>query len=267
MRARVAWISIAPVKGLGLVHPEVVELGKDGVAANRAFYLIDELGQMVNGKRLGALVRIAPAYDPVLETLTLVFPDGTVVAGHVAAAEEVTTSFFGRPVSGHVVEGPWSKALSAYFARPLVLVKVAHEGDGVDRGPSAAVSLLSAASVDRLAAALGVAPSLDRRRFRMLFGVTGVAAHAEDKWLGQRVRLGEAVVAVGGLAGRCLVTSQDPDTGTVDMDTLGALRSYRLRAGSGEKLPFGVWGEVVQPGLVALNDVVETCLTKQPSDL
>jgi uncharacterized protein len=257
MRAWVTWISIAPVKGLGLVHPEAVELGRSGVAANRAFYLVDERGQMVNGKRLGPLVTIAPTYDPALETLTLVFPDGTVVAGHVATAEEVTTSFFGRPVFGHVVEGPWSNALSSYFERQLVLVKVAHKGDGADRGPKATVSLLSTASVNRLAAALGVEASLDRRRFRMLFEVTGVPAHAEDMWLGRRIQIGGAVVAVRGLVGRCLVTGQDPDTGRMDIDTLGALRSYRRGPETGEALPFGVWGDVVQPGQVALNDVVE----------
>lgn len=257
MKARVAWISIAPVKGLGLVHPADVELGQGGVAANRAFYLVDEDGRMVNGKRLGALVTVTPAYDPTLETLTLAFPDGTEVAGRVVAAEEVTTPFFGRPVSGHVVEGPWSQALSTYFERALVLVKVAHEGDGVDRGSKATVSVLSTASVDRLAAALGGRGSLDRRRFRMLFGVSGVAAHTEDTWLGRRVRLGEAVVAIGGVVGRCLVTSQDPDTGKPDLDTLGALRSYRRQPEGGEKLPFGVWAEVVQPGRVALDDSVE----------
>ena len=35
--ARVARISIAPVKALGLVHPESVVLGPRGVAGNRGF--------------------------------------------------------------------------------------------------------------------------------------------------------------------------------------------------------------------------------------
>ncbi len=252
-----AWISIAPVKGLGLVHPAAVELGGGGVTANRAFFLVDEHGQMVNGKRLGSLVAIAPAYDTAQETLTLAFPDTTVVAGHVTLGAEVTTSFFGRPVAGHVVEGPWSKALSAYADRPLSLVKIAHAGDGVDRGSGGAVSLLSTGSLDRLAAALGVGPGLDHRRFRMLFGVSGVAPHGEDTWLGQQVRLGTAVVAFAGRVGRCLVTSQDPDTGTADLDTLGALRTYRPPPETGERLPFGVWGEVVEPGRVCLSDLVE----------
>ncbi len=257
MRASVAWISVAPVKGLGLVHPEAVELDRGGASANRAFYLVDEHGQMVNGKRIGSLVAIAPAYDTARETLTLAFPDTTVVAGHVTLGAEVTTSFFGRPVAGRVVEGPWGVALSAYADRPLTLVKIAHAGDGVDRGSGAAVSLLSTGSLGRLAVALGVGPDLDHRRFRMLFGVSGVAPHAEDTWLGRHVRLGGAVVAFGGRVGRCLVTSQDPGTGTVDLDTLGALRTYRQQPETGERLPFGVWGEVVEPGRVCLSDMVE----------
>lgn len=257
MMASVAWISIAPVKGLGLVHPGAVEVRFGGVVANRAFYLVDEHGRMLNGKRLGSLAAITPAYDVALGTLTLAFPDGTTVDGEVAVGDEVTTSFFGRPVSGRVVEGPWGKALSAYAGRALTLVKTGHAGDGVDRGSHAAVSLLSTASLDRLAEVLGVGPGLDHRRFRMLFGVAGVTAHAEDTWLGRRVRIGEAVVAVGGSVGRCLVTSQDPDTGTVDLDTLGALRSYRQRPETGEKLPFGVWGEVIEPGRVRLGDLIE----------
>jgi|SRR5579875_186253 len=256
MSARVEWISVAPVKGLGLVQLSAVELGWSGAAANRVFYLVDQDGRMVNGKRLGALATVVPAYDPALMTLSLRFPDGSEVAGEVVRGQEVTTSFFGRPVLGHAVEGPWSEALSSYFGRRLSLVKVAHEGEGVDRGAKATVSVLSTASLARLAEALGAREGLDPRRFRMLFGVSGVAAHAEDTWVGRRARFGEAVVAIGGLAGRCLVTSQDPGTGEPDLDTLGALRSYRRGPEGAEKFPFGVWGAVVQPGRVALGDTV-----------
>jgi uncharacterized protein YcbX len=255
--ARVAWISVAPVKGLSLVGLSSVELSPLGAQVNRAFYLVDENGEMVNGKRLGSLVSVMANYDPARETLSLAFPDGSGVDGHVNTSDQVTTSFFGRPVLGHLVKGPWSGALSEYFGRSLTLVKTVRAGEGVDRGPTASVTILSEASVERLAEALGAGTKLDPRRFRMLFGVSGVAAHAEDAWLGHRVRLGEAVVAVRGLVGRCLVTSQDPDTGTADLGTLRALGSYRPRASSAEKLPFGVWAEVVEPGRVALADVVE----------
>ncbi|MGH8916962.1 MAG: hypothetical protein ACRD0H_01230, partial [Actinomycetes bacterium] len=55
--------------------------------------------------------------------------------------------------------------------------------------------------------------------------------------------------------GRCLVTSQDPGTGEPDLDTLGALRSYRP-GDTSEPMAFGVWGEVVEPGIVAVGDGV-----------
>ena len=259
--ASVAWIAIAPVKGLGLVQPPAVELTKDGVTANRAFYLIDPDGRMLNGKRLGSLVTVSPAYDEGLGALSLTFPDGKVVRGEVALGQEVTTSFFGRAVSGRVVEGPWGEALSTHAGLSLKLVRVTRAGDGVDRGSRASVSMLSTGSLARLGEALGLGSGLDHRRFRMLFGVAGVGAHAEDGWSGHRVRLGEAVVDVIGKVGRCLVTTQDPDTGVPNLNTLGALRSYRRaetsEAPASEKLCFGVWGHPAEPGRVGLGDPVE----------
>jgi uncharacterized protein YcbX len=39
-------ISIAPVKSLGLVHPDEIELGPHGVVGNRRFWLVDEDGRL-----------------------------------------------------------------------------------------------------------------------------------------------------------------------------------------------------------------------------
>ena len=122
---------------------------------------------------------------------------------------------------------------------------------GVDRGTSAGVSLQSVASLERLAAEAGVA-TVDPRRFRMLFTIDGVAAHEEDTWLGRDVRIGEAVVRPHGLVGRCAVTTHDPDTGVPSLDTLRLLRAYRGAVPTEEPLPFGVWGEVVEPGRVSV---------------
>ena len=91
----------------------------------------------------------------------------------------------------------------------------------------------------------------------MTVGVDGLAAHAEDDWIGSRVRVGGAVVLVREHVGRCAVTTRDPDTGVRDLDTLGALAEYRAHIPTKEPLPFGVWCEVVEPGRVALGDSVE----------
>jgi uncharacterized protein YcbX len=247
MDGQVAWIQVAPVKALGLVGLDETVLTADGVVENRRFHLADARGTMINGKRLGHLVRIRPAYDEATRRLELRFPDGETVAGQVQLGEPVSTRFFGRSRPGRLVEGPWSAALSDYVGAPVRLVEAARPGAAVDRGRDGAVSLLSAAAAEAL--------GLDPRRFRMLLGIAGVPAHAEDDWIGARVRVGEAVVTPTGHTGRCLITSQDPDTGVRDRDVLETLRGFRP-PDTTEPLAFGVQGAVVEPGRVRVGDPV-----------
>ena len=117
--------------------------------------------------------------------------------------------------------------------------------------------LARSAALEELARALGLDGRVDGRRFRMTLGVEGVAAHAEDGWIGRQVAVGEAVVVPRGNVGRCRVTSLGPDTGTPDLETLDALAVYRGGVETTEPLPFGVWCEVVSPGRVARGDPVE----------
>jgi uncharacterized protein YcbX len=255
--ARLAWISIAPVKSLALAHPRQVRLEPYGVRENRRFYLVDEDGRLANGKRLGRLVQVAADYDEAGETLALRFPDGALVSGQVELGDAVETVFFGSTVEGRLVLGPWAEALSDFAGRPLRLVRANAPGAAVDRGRKAAVSLVSTGSLEALARAAGLSGPVDGRRFRMLFGVEGVAAHEEDSWLGRRVRIGEAAAVLRGNVGRCATTTHNPDTGAPDLDTLRVLESYRGDLASTERCPFGVWGEVVEPGTVRVGDPVQ----------
>ena len=99
--------------------------------------------------------------------------------------------------------------------------------------------------------------TVDGRRFRMLFEVDGLAPHGEDGWAGRRVAIGNAVVQMHGLVGRCAVTSQNPETGIPDLGTLRVIRKYRSEIETDEPLPFGVWGGVEAPGTVRVGDPVE----------
>ena len=85
MAGTVSWISIAPVKGMRIQSLDQVELNSLGVPGDRAFFLADESGAMVNGKRLGSLMQVVPEHDSVAGTLALVFPDGSKVSGTVEA--------------------------------------------------------------------------------------------------------------------------------------------------------------------------------------
>lgn len=256
--AVVSRISIAPVKGLALLHPDEVMLETTGVTANRRFHIVDADGRRYNQLRNGQLVRIRPEYDPDRERLTLHFPDGTVADGTVALAGEITTDFYGRPVVGNLVVGPWSEALSAWAGRPLRLVQ-SPPGAAADRRRGD-VSLVSTASLAALARLAGQAEPVDGRRFRMLFELDDCKPHEEDDWIKRQVRIGEALVYLRNDVGRCAITTQNPETGVPDFDTLRAISRYRERTQNeaGKKhIPFGVFGEVVEPGRVALGDTVE----------
>ncbi|MDY7105216.1 MAG: MOSC domain-containing protein [Actinomycetota bacterium] len=246
----VAWISIAPVKSLALVALDRAELTLQGVPGDRAYGLVDDEDRLFNGKRCGELSAIRPVIDGG-STLALHLPDGAVVSGAIELGAAVVADVFGRPSPARTVEGPWSDALSTYAGRPVRLVRF--DDPAPDRG--ATVSILSSAALDGLAEAAG-AESIDPRRFRMTFGVDEIAAHAEDDWVGRRVRIGGAVVEVVGHVGRCAVTNLDPDTGLRDLGTLGLLRVTRRSVDATENLPFGVWGRVVTAGPVALGDPV-----------
>jgi len=257
MGARVAWIHVAPIKALAIQALESVELGPRGVENDRRFCIVDQDGRMLNAKRVQRFVAIRPRFDADFRHLVLELPDGSAVEGPAGQGQATTVTIYGRTVPAHAVAGPWSEVLSAVAARPVRLVRFDDPGEGVDRADEAAgASLLSEGSLRAIASAAGVSAPVDPRRFRMLFGISGVDAHAEDTWIGRRVRIGAAVVEPGGNIGRCAVTTLDPDTGVSDLDTLAALGTYRDGEVTTEPLAFGVWARVVKAGSVRLGDAV-----------
>ena len=254
MSAHVAWISVSPVKGLALGQLEECELTEAGVAGDRRFFLVDENNRLVNSKGLGMLQQIVPSYDEETELLTLAFPDGRALSHHVSVDGALDARFWSVSVPARVVEGPWSEALSDFTGRELRLVRA--DTPATDRRRSGAATLLGTGSLRAMARLLGV-QDVDGRRFRMNFGVDGLAEHEEDEWLGRRVRIGQAVVVPQGNVGRCAVTTQNPETGAPDLDTLKALAAYRQHVQTTEPLPFGVYAAVAEPGRVRLGDPVE----------
>ena len=91
----------------------------------------------------------------------------------------------------------------------------------------------------------------------MLVELDGLTeAHEEDTWVGSQVSLGDVVARVRGHVGRCLTTQRHPESGRPDLPTLDLLRSYRGGLATTEPLAFGVYGEVVDAGRIALGDPV-----------
>ena len=255
MTARVSWISFTPVKALALEHVEEIDLLEAGLQGDRRFFLVDERNRLVNNKDgHGALQLVHARHDEDSNELTLQLPDGRVVSGRAERGDELTTIFHKRPKLALRVHGPWDDALSEVAGEQVRLVAAEH--GAADRGRGGAATLLGTASLEALAGELGV-DQVDGRRFRMNFGIEGLAPHAEDAWVGKRIALGAAVIVPQGNVGRCAVTTQNPNTGIVDLDTLKALAAYRGDLEATEPLPLGVHAAVAQAGRVRVGDPVQ----------
>ena len=253
--ATIKTLQTTPVKGLRVVAREEVQLTPTGVVEDRRFYLINDRARMVNGKQLGTLNEIVAAYDHAARSLELTFPDGTRVAGAVELGERLATRFYTRPAQAHALLGPFSGALSEHVGQPVRIVE-GIDRSGIDRGRGGAVSIVSQASIGALARVAGT-ETVDSRRFRMLVVVGGLEEpHEEDTWVGERLRIGEAVVRMRGHVGRCNITHRHPESGADDLPTLELLRGYRAGLDTTEPLAFGVYGEVLEPGGIAVGDPV-----------
>lgn len=241
-------IHVAPVKSLGLTHPDQVHVGPMGIEEDRRFFLINGQGTLLTQRHIGRLVQVKAEYRIEPEWLSLGFPHGTVTEGAVELGASVTARIFGRIVAGRRLEGAWNDKLSEFCEEPVCLVKSDESGQCYDEYP---ISLLSQASVKALEKQAG---ALDSRRFRPNFLIGGSAAHQEDTWLGEEIALGQELrLQVVARDPRCVITTHDPDTGEADIDTLGLIANYR--PGNGVAY-FGVYGTVVHPGVVSVGDTV-----------
>jgi uncharacterized protein len=245
----VSRLSIAPVKGLALEHPDAIELTEHGVREDRRFFLVDDTGRLVDDLIAASLVQVGAWTDPEGSDLRLTMPDGRVVDGPVRPGDPIVTKMYGRVVDGHVVDGPWAAALSTIAGRDVRLIRTDKPGGTRTQHQA---SLVTDGSLGRLGDQLGVG-AVDGRRFRMLIELRGGRDHEEDTWIGGCVAVGGAILRISGPVPRCAMTTHDPDSGERDLDTLRAIRDYRgLR--DGEDLDFGVYGEIERAGRIAVGD-------------
>ena len=248
----VARFSIAPVRSLGLEHPIEIDVTELGVVEDRRFYLTDDANRLVDRIVVGTLVQVAAHTDPDATMLRMSFPDGTVIEDEVRLGEAVKTPIHGRTGVGHVVIGPWAEAIAPLAGRPIRIVRCDRPGGTRAGNPT---SLVTDGSLRELARRAGV-DAIDSRRFRMLIDLDGGGAHEEDTWIGRSIAIGDAILRVTIPGARCAITTQDPDTGVRDLDTLRALIGYRgLR--EGKHADFGVLADVERPGRVRVGDAVK----------
>ena len=245
----VARISVAPVKGFLLEHPDEVDLTERGVVENRRFLLADGEGNRLRSSLTAWPIVVRGSYDAAGETLRMSFPDGDVEGSALGGDTVVRPQFSFGVVPARVVPGPWTEKLAELAGHPVQLARPEHPGECFPH----VVAFHSKASLARLEQEAG--GPVDERRFRLLFTLDGCGEHEEDEWIGRRVRIGDAVVRVVVQVDRCATTTRHPETGVRDLDTLRLIKDYRgLR--DGKYADFGVRADVEQPGRVRVGDDV-----------
>jgi uncharacterized protein YcbX len=201
-----------PVKSLAGERLQRAVIGRDGIAGDRVVHVQDGRGRVVTART-----------HPMLLGL------------HATLGED------GKPL----VEGdPWrsEEALTAVrlAAAEDEAALAAHDGrDGFDVLP-----LLVA--TDGAIAALGV----DHRRLRPNIVIAGVDGLAERQWPGRKLRIGDAVISVAKVRGRCVMTTYDPDTQEQDLSVL-----KRIVTEFGGRMALDC--DVVEGGVIAVGDSVQ----------
>ena len=130
--------------------------------------------------------------------------------------------------------------LAAETSRPLTL----REGAGLNHDDSP-VLVVNLATVGAFELSAGV--EVDRRRFRANIYIEGLELEEELRWLGRRIRLGDAELEVVSRCERCVVITRDPDTTQASPKLLRVLTEMSDTC-------MGVYCRVAKSGMVATGD-------------
>lgn len=130
--------------------------------------------------------------------------------------------------------------LAAETSRPLTLREAA--GLNYDDSPVLVVNLNTVAAFE-----LSAGVEVDRRRFRANLYVEGLEPHEELRWLGRRIRAGDAELEVVSRCERCVVITRDPDTTQASPELLRVLTKTSDTC-------MGVYCRVARRGMVSTGD-------------
>ena len=277
-----------PVKSMLGEAPERVTVGESGVAGDRAHALVDiETGKVASAKdpRLwaGLLSFRARYVDPdearAGAPVDITLPDGTTVRTDDADAVSRIGDAVGRPVSieskapvdgggqydyvwdvdglapDEVVSGSQTGVTDE--GRPLSTMPVALMAPGTFQDVAPITIMTTAA----LAAMAQHHPEgrWEQPRFRsnLVLDVAG-GGIVENDWIGRRLTIGNAVFEVTAPTPRCVMTTLPQGDLPRDRQILRTVaRENRLEfAGLGIWACLGVYASVVEPGEIAVGDLV-----------
>ena len=173
-----------PVKSMAGERLHEAQLGVEGVEGDRLIQVYDAAGQLVTARKYPKLLRHRAALDAQGEP---------TIDGHPWDADAIA-----RQVEADVGRG--ARLLRGALERRFDVLPLLIATDG---------SL----------AAFGY----DFRRLRPNLIISGVEGLKERTWEGRRLRVGETVVVLETLRGRCVMTTVDPDSNLQDPQVLRSI--------------------------------------------
>jgi uncharacterized protein len=116
--------------------------------------------------------------------------------------------------------------------------------------PDPYLSIQNTATLVELGRKAGDTAPLDYRRLRGNLLIDGFPAWDEMQWVGAKIEIGETVLAIEAVIGRCAATHVNPDTGIPDGDLVGTLQNTYGHN------KCGVYARVIQGGTIRPGDRV-----------
>ncbi|MDD7939327.1 MOSC N-terminal beta barrel domain-containing protein [Actinomycetospora lutea] len=258
--ARVASLTVFPIKGCAGMAVERREVTTTGLAGDRQFMVVAPDGRFKTQRRHPLLATVRPHLDGSRLALSAddrgpctldVLDDGP------RRQVEIFSKSHPAVDQGEDAAG-WLSEVLRVESRLVGVTPEHHRAtDGLVPGlsgwaDSGSLLLLSRAAADDLSdrAAERTGEPIPLERFRANVVLSGCDAHAEDEL--DRVTLGTAGLAFSKRAVRCAVVTVDQRTGArVGPEPLETLATYRL---TDNGIVFGAKYTVLTPGVVALGD-------------
>jgi uncharacterized protein len=265
---RVASIHTYPVKGCHRIDQETAVVQPWGLAGDRRWMPVDEDGKVVSQREYPRMTQVRPSIvdggivlsAPGVADLTVREPAGDPVevdiwryrlTANLAGSE--ADAWLSRVLECKVrlvyLADPTNRAVDPGYGRP---------GDRVSFADGYPLLVTNGASLDELngwiAESGSVEGPLPMTRFRPNVVVSGAPAWAEDSWLGGRLRIGEVVFRAPKPSDRCVMTTNDQETGERGKEPLRTLARYRK---INQLLLFGLNLIPDGPGRIRVGDEVE----------
>lgn len=196
-------LRVFPIKSLdGHDITSASLVGPGSLKGDREYAIMDPEEVPVTGKRDAGVHSVQTSYDTRHDSVT--------VQEHGEPASEEMFSLDAE-------RGDLNAWLSDALDRPVSLVR--NRGGGFpDRTEAHGPTIVSMATLRRVADWMELPVDSVRRRFRANVEIGGVPPFWEDGWYGSgesvgRIEIGETTLEVRGPCTRCIVPARDPDTG------------------------------------------------------